>query len=184
MIYGKLVIDSKEELNKYISDEQILTHYFGEFDAGHWYESPFRIETTASFTITFYNDKWVWRDFGIDKFPHDAIDFVQQQFGINYHTAIQKIYDEIVEGNTTFLKITKKIPKSTKKDVGLRLWKDYKDFEKEYWNQADIDFKLLINKYRVFPCEVWNNQLKLHRSKLNDPYFVYLFDKKKKIFQV
>lgn len=182
-MYGALVIDSKEELNKFISDEQIYAHYFGEFEPNNWYTSPFRQEKHGSFRIKFTNGKWKWNDYGKSKYSYDAIDFIRELFGLSYQHALQKVYDEVVKGNTGFIKITKKPSVTQKIPPTVRIRRTLKNWEYEFWELGEFTRKEL-ESYNVFSCvELWSNGHMIHYSKQNDPYFLYLFDKDTKCWK-
>ena len=101
MLYSfkNISISSKAELNNYISDEQILTFYFKEFELNTHYLSPFHPEKNPSFIISYFNDQLRWRDFGISNRPSDVIDFVSKLFNIGFIDSLNKIYNDIVIGN-------------------------------------------------------------------------------------
>lgn len=180
-MYGFVAIDSKEELNAYISDEQIFSYYFGDFYNNHWYASPFRPnEKNFSFRISYYNNKWVWTDFGESVYPNDVVEFVKRIYKLDYYSALQRIYDEIVKGTTGFIKVTSKPPTVAKKEVSIKIWKDYKSWEYDFWGRGGIPEYQLVSKYGIYIGEVWNNGLRIHTSVQDDPYYIYLFDRVKK----
>ena len=149
-----------EELNKIVSDEQILTFYFGEFDLNVPYLSPFRKEDNPSFIISYYNNRLVYRDFGISNKPEYIIDFVirlKASQGIHYsfYDALNAIYEEIV--------INKKIPILKKQydrtrgaiTTKIKYKKDWEDYQLEYWKKGNISVKTLDFFNVHWCCEVW-----------------------------
>lgn len=165
-----VAIQSKEQLLKHISEEQILTFYFGEFDLNKLYLSPFRDEKRPSFIISYYNDKLVWRDFGTSNRPRGVIDFVCTKFNISFIEAINKILSEVVESNK--IPITKRYIKNSGFNYQLKYSDSWLDWQLEYWSKGGIKISTL-NKFNVKWCnELWfNNKLFSRGSKTNLMYY-------------
>lgn len=174
-------IYSKKELNKYISDENIIIHYFGHFDLHRFYHS-LRQESNASLQFSYYNNELKWRDFGISLTPKDAVEFVMFYYkeikkeNLTYQQALNRIYKEV-----EIKQVDKKRYKIPKK-VSLRYRSRFRAYELKYWNQYCISEEIL-KKFKVYPCEVWSGNILWHRSVKDDPCFVYLWNKEKLIWK-
>jgi len=173
---------NKKELYNLVSDHDIFRYYFGEFEQGEWYNSPFpfRKDDDPSLRIDYYNDEWVFRDFGIDKRPKDAITFVMWLESLNFDQALIKIYNDLTSWDKKSAKrvIGKKLDIV---DAGIRLTK-WRKFEYDYWNQAEITQEDL-KRYKTYCCELWINGKRISYSTQNQPQFVYVFSKSKKIWK-
>lgn len=146
-------IISKEELNKYISDEEIFTFYFKEFDLNTLYLSPFRKENNPSFIISYYNDKLVYRDFGISNRPSGSIDFVCNLFNITYYEALNKIYKEVLN-NKPYVKT---YDRKTISHYHLK-YNELHSWQLNYWKKGNIS-KNTLDLFQVKWCnELWFEQ--------------------------
>jgi len=182
-----------EELHLSISDEDILYHYFGNYQLGHWYKSPLREEETdPSFTISYYNGIIRWRDFGRSPKPKNAIEFVKIKFNLELTPAIYKVYNELVtnKNNNKALKnnplknIDKdNLPQASSNEVGIKVWKPKFKSTFEYWgDKYDFSKKELLF-YKVLEGEVWNNKRLVFRSSDYTAVFIYMFSLKNKIWK-
>lgn len=165
-----------DELSEFVSEEEIYFNFFGPFENNVWYNSPFRDESNPSFKITYYKGKWVWRDFGIDPRPNDAIGFVMQKFNISYQDAINLVYEVIVLKKECKKPLYKKLPKSVEvRKPSCRVWK-IPDKQLTYWLQRGISLEA-CEYYNIKYGEVWYYDRIVLRG------FVYLFDKINKIWK-
>lgn len=183
----KFYPETIEELYTYINDELILSYYFGDFEDQGWYISPFREnETNPSFLITYYNDKWVWRDFGIDKRPKSGLNFVQEKFKLSIREAIIKITNDLIGNDkkikTNILYTNKRKPKVIKKNVGIKIWKPKFDITLEYWNKYNIS-KKEFDIYNIYEGQLWTNNRILYNSNKYKAFSIYLFNKLDKIWK-
>lgn len=180
--FDNITIRSKEELNRYVSDEDIITHYFGEFELDTYYPSP-RGEKYPSLMFDYYNEELKWRDFGQFNTPRDAIEFVifvksLDKIYLDYMPALTVIYNEVERG------VCKRVftQEEKQKNVALKFRRRYYTWELDYWK--DYHFTLdILERYKVYPCEIWNNGLLWHRSKKDDPLYVYLWDMQSEIWK-
>lgn len=188
MQYGfepdKVVVPNKEALNKTITDEQIYFHYYGEFKLDEWMFSP-RGENNPSFKIDYYDGELVWRDFGYDCRPANAVNFVQyledlQGRKLDYLDAIQKIAHEVSKDIP--YKIDVKNIKKQKGELRVRFRHKYQDHEKAFWRGEKIKRSTLLH-FDVFPCEIWYGDKCWHYSRPNDPLYCYLFNKEEAIWK-
>jgi len=172
MKYGlnNIRIDSKEQLNKYISDEQIMTFYFKEFDLDKFYYSPFREEGKPSFMISYLDGELKWRDFGISNKPSNAVEFVCKLTDTTYFQALNNIYKGVVLNKA--IPITKNYIKPDKLTHELLYSDKWLDWQLEYWITGKVSRKTL-DHFNVKWCrELWfNNRLFARGSKWNLMYF-------------
>lgn len=172
MLYSfkNISISSKAELNNYISDEQILTFYFKEFELNTHYLSPFHPEKNPSFIISYFNDQLRWRDFGISNRPSDVIDFVSKLFNIGFIDSLNKIYNDIVIGNK--IPTVKEYKKPNTLEYSLTYRRTWEDWQLDFWLKGNIK-KSTLDLFRVYWCkELWfNNRLFARGSKYNLMYY-------------
>lgn len=187
MKYGfkRICPKNKKELNSYITDEQIIEHYYGPFELNTFCYSP-RGESMPSLIFDIYNDELKWRDFGNSTKPRDAVEFymyLQELEGntINYPKAIQCIFEEMEsEIGERSIPILHSEPKET--TTSLKFRRKFYPWEIEYWQEHEVDEKTL-RYFNVFPCELWVKSSRWpkpmlwHRSVKDDPCYVYLWDK-------
>ena len=132
-----------------VSEQDIYTHYIGEFKVGMIYNSPFRKDKNPSFGI-FYSkksNKLLFKDHGTG-ICGDIIKFVSLYTGLTNYDAI---LNNIVES----LKITKKTKLSNESNyyqssetvIGV-VRQPFTDKDLLYWKQYAIS-KTTLNKYDV-----------------------------------
>lgn len=179
--FSDFKLSSKEELNKYVSDEDIITYYIGEFQNNKWFKSPFRpSEKSPSFRISYYNDKWVWVDYGIDPRPKGIVNFVMDYFNLSYHDSLNKIYNDIYLNKNHSKLIIK--PEEIQSFSFCNIRKELNDFELDYWNRVNIT-KEDLQYWKVYSGEIYHNGILWHKSKEKDPLYIYMWDKEKPIYK-
>lgn len=182
-IYGHFT-PSIDELYESLTDEDMLNHYFGDFKKGMWYKSPFRDEINASFTISYYKDKWLWRDFGIDPRPKSGIEFVMRLYNVGLNDAIDIIYrDLILNTNNVELKVVNKKPTTQSASVptACRLL-PMQDSVLKYWLEYNVE-KEDLKYYNIYSGEVWYNRSIYFKTTKYKPVSIYMFDIEKKIWK-
>ena len=178
---NNIYIYTKKDLNNYVSDEDIYIYYIGEFENNQWIKSPLRTEDDASFRISFYNGEWKWTDFGISNNPKNAVEFVAQYFNISIAQAYDKIYNDIYL-NKEHKKITINTPITNEIESYCKIRNYFHDWELEYWSKANITAQDL-KYWDIYSGEIRNNGIIWHKSKIGDPLFIYMFDKKNQIYK-
>lgn len=169
---------SVEEFKKEISNEDIFYYYLGDFENNSWFSAPWRNDTDPSLRISYYNNSWVWVDFGEDPRPKDGISFIMKYYNISFVEALQQGWKDITGLGT----------KSVKKQVIKHNNKSYCNirnllpFEVSYWESANITLDDL-NKFNVVSGEIRHNDIIWHKSKEKDPLFIYMWDKKTPIYK-
>src|SRR5690606_662171 len=97
IMYGFHNIEiSIEELFQLVSEEDILTYYYGPWEPNKFSLCPFIPETKPSFYPIYYNQRLKWIRFGLYNKPMDVIDFVMIKYGISFKDALRKIYNDLV----------------------------------------------------------------------------------------
>lgn len=163
-----------------ISDEDVYFHYLGDFENNSWFSAPWRSDTTPSLRITYYKDKWVWTDFGEDSRPKDSINFIERYYNVDRIEAVKKGWEDIVLNSNRELNLKKSIiPHEIQSYCKLT---KFTDFELEYWKKANITERDL-QYFNVYSGEIRHNNFLWHKSKKNDPLFIYMFDKKIPIYK-
>ncbi len=164
---------SAMRLHYYVSDETILLYYFGDFEIGQKYRSPFRRDPIPSFMIGNYEGRLFWKDFGLTTAaPLDGIGFVQQLKDISREAAISLIWKDIVLGK----------PDINKKPRSLNIGLPYdlrttalRDFELVYWQRHCIEVPTL-RKYGVLGVTgLYRHGKLLYESTSEEPAYAYMF---------
>lgn len=163
-----------EDIKNKVSDEDIYSYYLGDFEDNSWFSAPWRSDSDPSLRVSYYNNKWVWCDFGEDSRSKTAIDFVMRYYEISYREALKKVYEDIVLNNKNNLLSKRIIKNETKSFCKIRT--EFLPFELDYWTTANITKKDL-NYWGVYSGEIRHNGILWHISKPGDPLFIYMFDK-------
>jgi len=161
-----------------ISDEDVYNYYLGNFEDNSWFSAPWRSDGDPSLRISYYKKRWVWTDFGEDPRPKGSIDFIMRYYNISYNEALQQGWNDIMQLNEPSLR-KKVIKYSSSSYCELR---DMVDFELQYWADANITKKDL-EYFNVYSGEIRHNKILWHRSVVNDPLFIYMWDKKTPIYK-
>lgn len=178
--FNNVKITSYEELMLYVTEEDIMTYYFGEWEPNKTYiDTHFRSEHSPSFIITYYNQKLKWRRFGLYNSPKDPVEFVMFKFNLGFYDALNKIYKDIyVDGNVPKLSIDqlKSLRSQTRDEVNMGIViRDWKEYDIEYWEMHDgITIKQIESFYVHSAGEYWANDKRLHVASSRDP--LYCFD--------
>lgn len=186
--YNKIY--SKEQLNEYVSDEEIMLYFYGDFHINSHNKCPFKPERIPSFYIKYTNEKLVWTRYGMfDNRSFNVIVLVMKLEGLNFQEALNHIYNEMCIKNKNkinkervieleskkydTIKNEKKIQYSDKwdKDIYLKYWKDYHFY------------KSLLIKHDVYPLyRLWINNKVWHQWSNTDPFYLYYHDKNENIW--
>lgn len=160
--------ENYEELLQFVSEEDIMLHYFGDFQAKTYF-CPFKAEKTPSFKIVYYKGRLKWIRFGLVDRLSSPIDFVMMKYSLSYPDALKKIYLEVKGEKREFQKFElEKIKQSVK------YADEWEYYELDYWRSYNID-EVQLKKFNVYPCTgYWIGNYRWHYSKLNDPLFLYL----------
>jgi hypothetical protein len=179
-VYGfnNIKIGSYDELLSYVSEEDIMTHYFGEWEPDkHYIDEHFKTENSPSFYISYYNQRLKWRRFGIYNTPKDPVEFVMFKHGLNFYDALNKIYNEVYLGETLLLdnQQLNGIRSKAKDQVNMAIVvKDWEDYDLDYWLQHDGMSVEQIESFYVDPAsEYWANDKRVHISSAGDPLYCY-----------
>lgn len=171
---------TKEELLKEVTEEEVYYAFFGEFELNVHYSSPLsdRIDKHPSFTISYWKNELMWRDFGYDIRPNDCIKLVQLLYDLSYKDAIYAIYEKIVLNNSERTSIKKLPPIESFTKCKIKKI----NVDQEYWMQNDISYKDL-QFYNIYTGEVWDNGNRVMYNTLSKPCYVYMFSKEEKIWK-
>ncbi len=168
---------SLSELRSDITDEEIMLHYFGNFEPGVKYPSPFRKEGDPSFLIHYSNNKLKWKDFGKVKGDStgDAIQFVRELHPEwTFEQLITEIYKAVIKTNNKQrgAHIRKH---NINTEIQFRIRDKWKVSELSYWSLYGISLGTL-GLYNVVPCtKMWINGILKHQSSEEDPMFLYMY---------
>lgn len=164
-------------LKFYLSDVQIIRHYFGDFDLNSKYNSPFRDDPNPSLAFKLKSGKLMWTDFGLTTDNiRDGIGFVQQLYDLSRKEAINKIFKDIIKNKATVVKkATIEIPLKVPYEFTIG---DIQDFEMKYWSKLYFTRELLkfynvhsLISLRRVGKKIWGTEI-------DSPTFIYLFSKK------
>lgn len=152
---------SKEDILKYVTEEDIFELVFGFKPVEHEYvTSPFRIDKTAGcwFETDMINGKLRFRDFAYGTKPLDCFDAVQDYYKLpNFYKTLEFIKAKLIDGKD--IKHTIKHIKPTervavvKKEVKIFIsTRDFNKRDKRYWEKYEITRQNLIDD-KVFPVQ-------------------------------
>lgn len=176
--FDNVKLTSYDELMLYVTEEDIITYYFGEWEPNkHYIDTHFKVETTPSLYFSYYNQKLKWRRFGLYNSPKDPVEFVMYKFNINFYDALNKIYSDLYIGE---------IPKHSKEELhsirsqardevnmGIVI-QDWKDYDFDFWESYDgITIEQLESFFVNSASEYWANDKRLHVGNARDPLYCY-----------
>lgn len=146
---------TKDKINEYFTDLEIFEHYTGhKVEPRKRYKCPFREDKNPSFIYSFRGTEIMFKDMASGE-SGNVIKLVRMMFGLDYKSALNKIYFDLVYNNKInynekrlqFQKETEKRKNSKKVKFTIRL-SNYNNFDIRYWRQFGLDIKDL-NKYNV-----------------------------------
>lgn len=167
-------------LKYYLSDSQIYEFYFGDFEIGKKYESPFphRDDPNPSFIFKMHDDGGItWNDFGLSgTLRKDAVGFVMEYYGLSKPKAINKIWSDMVLDKSVKVPARKKIKRPINLPYQVK-GQPMNEVELGYWKDFLIDPRLLqfynvssLRYMRRLDRVVW-------KTSENNPAFLYEFSK-------
>ena len=183
IMYGDVLLQSKEDLYQYYSDKEIYDFYFSEYELDSKYKSLIRDEEDGSFMFSIYNDEIVWRDFGRSFKPKDLILLISILHNLNFYDTLRKIYNDLKSSNISYnKKIINPNSNNYKSELGIKCSFNFTNNELEYWKQGLFTRENLIY-YKIYTGEIYSDKKLIAKSEFNNPLFIYLFDKHKKIWK-
>lgn len=155
-----------------VSEDEIYRKYFQSFKLGKIYNSPFRRDSSPSFSIKNISGVLRHMDFGKKEFSGNCFNFVMQLFNLNFPEALDKInLDMGIQGSLSVAKPTV-YKASSKTDIKI-VARNFTEDELHYWKIMGISKEDLI-KESIFSIEKLyiNNYLIPENNELK---FAYLF---------
>lgn len=133
-----------------VTDTEIFTKYFGEFDFNTSYSSVFREDEDPS--TGFYTDKnnrIIYNDLHPEGKNYGSIAFVMEKYNISFGKALDKIWKELVlneEGEEIPISEKKVIPKKEKvhKEFSIIPHARFTEEDMKYWSQYGITEEELV----------------------------------------
>lgn len=187
MLYSVTKPLSHELINTYVSDYDIISHYWETgFDVGKTYNSPFREDHNPSFgVIKNGTGALIWNDLATGD-SGNAITFVKNKLNLDsYKASLDRIYkDLILQGHRTpedILKPLKSKEKGLKKDIGVKRQK-LTQIDIDYWIQFGITPEVLktfnvdsIKYFFINDLVYWAyvNDNPMYSYKVYDKYKIY-----------
>ena len=174
-------INSDIDLYKYVTEEDIMEYYYGNFIFNRHLLCPFVKEKTPSFYITTNGEKIRWTRFGMfNDRSHNPIDLVIKLFNLSYNDALNKIYNDIyIDKHFTKNKRELEENKVEISHINIEYDAIFKDFELDYFLQAKIFDETFLIENHVFPVRRSFIKGRLWaKSKKDDPMFVYIHNEK------
>lgn len=167
-----------------VDDLLIYRHYLGPFKLGSSMKSPFRRDSSPSFSIT-VNPNWLklmWKDFGTDEVG-DCFKLVAKLNSIGYRQAIEKVAEDFG--------LLKGKPTVTKKEI-LEARNFREEFQKKeyliqverrkmtseelaYWAQYNITQEELSRNRIYGISKLWFNKKKMYLD-VSKLHFAYYFE--------
>lgn len=183
-------IKSKEHLNHFVSDEEIMLFFYGNFKIGTHNQCPFRPEKRPSFFIDYYKKQLRWIRFGLfDNKSFDVINLIMLLYDLKYYPALQFIYNEMVLKKPTksytkdqLHSIQQKRNKKKQSKI-LEYTKEWSDKALNvYWDRYYFTKELMI-KHNVYPLHrLWIGDELFHEWSSKEPFYVYLHDEGREIW--
>lgn len=166
-----------------VDDLLIYRQYIGEFKLGRPRKSPFRRDSTPSFSITI-NPNWLklmWKDFGTDEVG-DCFKLVGKLFNLGYREAVEKVACDfgLVKGCTIL--VTKKqiqearaFKENFQREYLIQVERRAMNREElEYWLQYGIGRNELL-AYHIYGINrLWVNKKEM-RLDVSQVHFAYHF---------
>jgi len=171
-------------LPEYISDEDILNHYFGISRIPCLISSPLRVDNNPSFKLFRANNLRVYyKDFSNND-KGNIIDLLKKYFNLTYESVILKLYNESKNIGYKYKIINDKLKSKTREHsitysdikVKTRKWKKY---DIEYWESYGINLHTL-EFGKVYPITTifvykYDNTGCLKEYKINADKYAYVF---------
>ncbi len=176
-----LTMRTERRLRNYVEDEEIYLLYFGEFELGTKYHSPFRRDPRPSFKIDDHKGLLYWKDFGLTSpAGSDALAFVQQLYGVDRQGAVNIVWRDFLEDSPTLPKRKRTLNISLPMDVRCR---ELRDFELSYWQEHCVERELL-GKFNIKGvASIHKHGNLLWESTPAEPMFYYDFGGPYKIYR-
>lgn len=172
---------TERRLRCYVEDEEIYLFYFGDFEIGQKYNSPFRRDPRPSFKIDDHEGFLFWKDFGLTSpTGADAIAFVQQLHGLTRQGAVDLIWHDFIEGLPSLPKRQRKLNIALPLDVYPR---ELESFELAYWHEHCIELGLLCRFGIRGVGSVYQHGKLLWASTPEEPIFYYDFEGPYKLYR-
>lgn len=158
----------------YLTEKQIIEHYLGiPVVFGKILKSPLRYDKKP--TASFYYDsrgKLVFKDFG-NGFHGDFVQVVQQKYSLNYYSALERIYNELVNGKQLdIIPEEDRIQYVQKKKI---IQVKRRPLDLDYWSEFGIS-KETLELYRVSGLQtLWINGKIVYSYSMFDPGHLYEF---------
>lgn len=167
-----------------LSDVAIFRYYLGyDFKIKHMYLSPFRKEKSPSFNL-FYNEGEInYKDFGHSS--GDFLNFVQNLFSLDYRSALEKIYNDMILGST--IQEIQKLSdfKNEFKSKNTILQCEIKNFTESELNYWLLKYGITIDTLKKFDTFsgkfVWINKKLYWVASENNPIFCYYYPSASKV---
>jgi len=170
-------VGSYDELMRYVSEEDIMTYYYGEWEPDRHHKCPFKPETMPSFYISYYNQQLKWRRFGMYNSPKNPVEFVMIKYNLGFYDALNKIYQDIYLGNVDlYTRETISQIRSQAKDQihSSIVIKDWDDYDLDFWLAHDGFSIERLEKFMINAAsEYWANDIRSHVSSARDPLYCY-----------
>ena len=142
---------SINDVFKYINQEQIFKHVFGEFETDVYIKSPFRIDDSPGCRIQWRSGKLYFTDFAstYGRVNLDAIGVIQEYYNLSLKDAIIYIMDNnSFKGKSEYVDYksqSQSIVSNTSSSKLLEFCpKPFDDYHKTYWSQYEITSSQLI----------------------------------------
>ena len=144
---GTIKQKSKEDLLKLTTEFDIFSFYIEGFCLGCNFHSPLRSDDrNPSFSVFKSNNKLTWKDFGTGM-SGDFIDFVKLKFGLNYHQALNKLYDDLGLIKSQAIPYYLYPGIQVKREIKVKK-RNFNQFDLDYWEDFGINEQIL-KKYEV-----------------------------------
>lgn len=144
-----------------VSEWQVYRMYIPKFTLNRKIHSPFRKETTPSFSIFTANGSVFHKDWGAPELRGDCWELVQQMFGVSYLEALKKVAMDfgLLEGSSDGKKVVYESPVVVEKPYIIRTnrWKTWKQWHIDYLGEYHLEPNDLqfCPDVKAFPVKEW-----------------------------
>lgn len=183
---------NRDIIRLYLSDEEIVSYYFPEFDLHTKFHSPFpfRRDPNPSLSFTYADSgSLIFNDFGFPEQEHyDSIGFVSYLYDIPYKEACQRIWNELVLKREDNFKDIEKLKKKRQEEAKKFKESDLLDYTLGEWDEQSLAYwkqyhitEEVLRKYNVHKLEtLYRAGRPVWQYTEDKPKYLYLFNNETK----
>lgn len=169
---------TKDLILSYLTEKEIMEYYLGIPVVFHKsIRSPLRTDKkpTASFHVD-NAGRLMFKDFNGSRFYGDCFEVTQKRTGLNYYSALTRIYEELIQGkDITIIPEDKRVKYEFKRKILQVKRRILTDEDLSFWGQYGIS-KETLDLYKVTGLQIlWSDGKIIYTSSRNDVGFLFDF---------